>query len=254
MTEPGLFRFSTVAHLEIPVGRVATDLAGLGEGIAAVPLESLFHHVTRIGARHPRARDLPANDFARWVGTALQDPETAERLAFAGAAPLQPIEDLRAALLRILGSVSKRRQLESASESAAFHFVRARSVVIPLGLDAERPDEVIDLWQRIDLAATFYHLVEARVIGPASDDLARWLRERGAGSLADAADSLSTAGLPLARLRREIAVRWRRSQIPKRLVRRIEISEEARRSEERAAAARLAGRLRGSVPPKPDRP
>lgn len=253
MTEPVPFHFSTVAHLELPAGWVATDLDGLSEGIAEVPADSLFNHVTRIGARHPRARDLPANDFARWVGTALQDPETAERLAFAGAQPIRPIEDLRAALVAILGSVPKRRRSESVPESAAFHFVRARSIVAGLALEAGEPERIVDLWEGVDLAAVFYHLVEARVIGPKADDLCLWLRARGAQSMAEGAEALSSAGLPLARLRREIAVRWRRALIPRRVVRRAEVPEEVRRSEERAAAARLAGRLRGT-PRERDRP
>ena len=71
MTAPGAFTFSTVAHLEYPAGPVATDLATLRDGVASVPPESLFCHITLVATRHPRVRDLPPNDFASWTGVAV---------------------------------------------------------------------------------------------------------------------------------------------------------------------------------------
>jgi len=241
MTAP--FPFSTVAHLEYPAGHSASDLPSLREGIASVPPESLFFHVTRVSLRHPRARDLPPNDFANWTASALQEPEIAERLAFAGAQPLAPLEELRASLLRILDEASKKRA-ETAAQGAAFHFISARSVKADLGLVAEEPEQVVHLWPRIDFASAFYHLVEARVLGPAEDDLVAWLRRAGAARIADPAEELTGGGLPLMRLHREIAARWRRSLIPARLLRRAEEPDAARRQDARAVVARFAGRLR----------
>jgi len=246
MTEDPAFLFSTVAHLEYPAGPVATDLASLRAGIADVPAESLFYHITRVAVRHPRARDLPQNDFASWTGVALQDPETAERLAFAGTQPLVPLEELRASLLRILDEVLGRRRAEAVTEAAgaAFHFVSARSVKAPLGIAAEGPERVVEVWSQVDASAAFYHLVEARVLGPEEDDLVSWLLRRGAQRLAEYAESLTMGGMPLLRLHREIGARWRRSLIPARLVRRTEEPEVTRRQEARAVVARFAGRLR----------
>jgi len=238
------FPFSTVAHLEYPAGRSASDLNSLREGIALVPPESLFFHITRVSVRHPRARDLPPNDFANWTASALQEPEIAERLAFAGAQPLVSLEELRASLLRILDEASSRKRAETAPQGAAFHFISARSVKAGLGLTAEEPEQVVPLWPRIDFASAFYHLVEARILGPVEDDLVAWLRSRGAAKLAASAETLTMGGMPLMRLHREIGARWGRSLIPSRLLRRTEEPDAARRQEARAVVARFAGRLR----------
>src|SRR2546428_6555287 len=205
------FRFSTVAHIEYPAGRVATGLSTLREGIARVPPESLFFHITRVMVRYPRARDLPPNDFANWTAAALQNLEVAERLAFAGAQPLVELEDLRASLLRILDEALSRKHAEETTEAAAFHFISARSVKAPLGLTVESPEEVAELWPQVDPSAAFYHLVEARVLGPAEDDLVDWLRARGAQRFAESAEDLTRAGMPLLRLQREIGARCRSS-------------------------------------------
>src|SRR5258705_10684402 len=97
MTKP--FLFSTIAHIEYPAGRVATGLAALRDGIARVPPESLFFHITRVMVRYPRARDLPPNDFANWTAAALHNLEIAERLALHGAQQLVVLEGLHASLL-----------------------------------------------------------------------------------------------------------------------------------------------------------
>ncbi len=245
---PSSFQFSTVAHIEYPAGRVATGLATLREGIARVPPESLFFHISRVMVRHPHARDLPPNDFANWTAAALQEPEVAERLAFAGAQPLLDLEELRASLLQILEQALRRKRAEVATEAATFHFISARSVRAPLGLTVDEPEQVVPVWHQVDPSSAFYHLVEARVLGPAEDDLVAWLRSRGANRLAESAEELTMGGLPLLRLQRAIGARWRRSQIPARLLRKAEGTDAARRQEARAVVARFAGRLRR--PPK----
>ena len=238
------FQFSTVAHLEYPAGRTANDLPSLREGIARVPPESLFFHIARVAVRHPRARDLPPNDFANWTSAALQEPEIAERLAFAGSQPLTDLESLRASLLRILDESRSRKPAEMAAQAATFHFITARSVKAPLEIVAVEPEQVVHLWPQVDAAAAFYHLIEARILGPSEDDLPAWLRARGALKLAQCAENLTMGGMPLLRLHREIGARWRRSLIAARLIRRTEESDATRRQEARAVVARFAGRLR----------
>jgi hypothetical protein len=238
------FRFASVAHLEAPLGVVAQTLDALRDGLTAAPPEALFQHVTRIAVRHPRARDLPANDFARWAGVALQDWETSERLAFAGPPNISSLDELRAGLIRVLESVPARRRRREAPEEATFHFLRASSIRVPLDLEAEQTSDLVECWSRIDLASVFYHLIETSLLGPEEDRLSAWLRARGASSLADAADDFAASGRSLARLQRDLAARWRRLQIPERFARRIEAPEAARRADAREAAARLAERLR----------
>ena len=244
MTETAGFPLSSVAHLESPVGRAATSLDSLRDGIEAADVAVIFHHVTRVAIRHPGARDLPATDFARWVGTVLRDQETAEHLAFAGSRPLAPLEEVRGLMLGALGRVPPRRRQQEAPDEAALHFVRAHSIPAPLGFEIAEPMELVERWPEVDLAAMFYHLIETPLLGPDGDRLVPWLRARGAERLARVATELAESGRPLARLHRDLGTRWRRLLIPNRLVRRLETSEETRREDARAAVARLAGRLR----------
>jgi len=239
------FRFFTSAPLESPAGYVASDLESLKAGIATVSPESIFQHVTRMPVRFPHARDLPENDFARWVGDALQLPEVSERLAFAGTMPAASLEEVRAALLAVLNRVPERDRKRSASEGASFEFLEARNVLADLGIEAADPAQVVEIWPQLDDAATFLHLVEAPIFGRTEYALIPWLRARGARGLADSAAKAVAAGPPVARLHRVIGTKWRRSMIGRRLVDRIDAAEEVRLREARETMTRLAEKLKG---------
>jgi hypothetical protein len=248
MSADAAFRWFTVVHLESPAGLVAASLDALRDGIAAAPPESLFEHVTRTPLRHPHARDLPANDFARWVRASLQDPETAERLAYAGSSSTPALEELRNALLQVLDGVPARRRRATAPEEASFHFLRCRSLAVPLPLETDTLESAVEAWPRLDLSAVFYHLIESRVLGPETAWLPHWLRACGAARLSEAAERVAATGQSLPRLQREIAQRWRRAQIGARLLRKAEAPEAVRRSEAHETISQVARRLR--TPPE----
>lgn len=246
MTPSAEFPLYSVSHLESPAGIVATNLQSLAEGIAAAPSLALFHHVARLPIRFPHVRDLPANDFSRWVRTTLQDPETAEQLAFAGAPSLQAIESLRESLLAALKKIPDRRREQEAPPEAAFQFVLARSVPASLGESLAEPRDISAVWTRLDQATIFYHLIEAPLLGPDSARLGDWLASHNSAGLARVAEELANAGYPMGRLHRELGTRWRRKLIVGQLVQALDAPEGTRRAVARDTIARLAGRLRGA--------
>ena len=251
MTTSGGFPLYSVAHLESPAGIVATSLDSLAEGIASAPVLSIFHHVASLPLRFPHGRELPANDFSRWARTTLQDPETAEQLAYAGAPSLLPLETVRDSLLDTLKKIPARRRQHEAPAEAAFRFVRARSVPAPLSEVLNEPRDLSVVWPRLDQATLFFHLIEAPLLGPESARLAEWLEARGGDGLARVAKEFANAGYPLARLHRELGTRWRRRLIPGRLVQALDTPEGNRRAVARDTMARLAGRLLGAPSPLP---
>ena len=244
------FEFFTPAALEMPAGKGAHDLEGLRDGIASVSRESLLQHVTRMPVRHPHARDVPENDFARWVGDALQLPEVSERLAFAGSTPTTSLEELRGSLLAVLDRVPPKERKRESADGAAFYFIESHLVLAPLDVRSAQPSEVIEAWPWIDLHAAFYHLVEATLLDRREHALIPWLREHGATGLAESAEQVVCSGRPLRSALREIGNRWRRSQIGRRLLQRAEAPELERQREARAAIARFAGRLKGGGGPR----
>jgi hypothetical protein len=239
------FEFHTPAALELPAGQTAYDLEGLRAGISSVAPASLVQHVTRMPVRFPHARDIPENDFARWVGDALQLPEVSERLAFVGSSPATSLAGLRASLLSVLDRVPVKDRKRESADGASFHFIESRLVLAPLEIRPTKPSEVIEAWPWIDLSSAFYHLVEAPLMERKEHALIPWLRERGATGLADSAEQVVCSGRPLQFALKEIGARWRRSQIGRRLLQRAEAPELERQREARAAMARLAGRLKG---------
>ena len=121
-----------------------------------------------------------------------------------------------------------------------------------LGLEVATPQEVVEVWPHLDVAATFFHLVEAPVFGRTEYALIPWLRGHGARGLAESAAKAVAAGAPVARLHRDVGTRWRRSMISKRLVDRIDSADEVRLREAKETMVRLAGKLKGADGNAPD--
>jgi len=239
------FELTAVVHLVRPAGMAARNLDEMRSSLARAPERALFCHTVQSLLRAPDDDDPPADDLSAWVNGVVQDSETAERIAYAvqsqGAGP----EPLRRALLEVLDALpEKTRIARDAPEGGELVFLAADSVPVPTGWEAHRPEELFELLAGAEASVWFYHLIEQPWFGAGDRPLTRWLREAGAGRLADGIDETAAEALPLPALRRRVLGRWRRSELGRRLARAVEQPEEERREAGRAAVAGLVRRLR----------
>jgi len=239
MIEASTFEVCGVVHLIRPLGRTATNLETLRQGIAEVEPASLFFHAVQPPLRSPASSDLPPDDFSAWIGGVLQDYETAERLTFATQhGGLGPVP-MREALMSVL---ERPRRNHSVPEDAAFAFLAADTVPVPI-TECEDLESMFDTLAGCDASAWFYHLVEQPWFAGGAIPLTQVVRDAGAPRLADRIEQLAASGIPLEKLRRETLRTWRRSQLGSRMARAGAISDAERADEGRDAVARLARRI-----------
>jgi hypothetical protein len=240
------FPLHTVVHLIRPWGTPARDLEQLRRGIAEAPAEVLFRHAVQHQLRHPRAREVPPDDFSAWVGGVLQDAETAERLSYAVQTARASAEALRGSLTAVLESVpARQRRTRDSPLDSVFLFLSATSLNFPTGTLVQSGDELVDALVAADPGVWFFHLVESPWFTGERAPLVEWLERSGAERharlatwLADAA----AAGLPIDTARTRLARRWRRSRIGPRLAAAAELPGDTRREAAREAVVRLVRR------------
>jgi hypothetical protein len=249
VTAPIPFRFVAGIALEEPTQTRAESAAALREVIAGAPAEALHHHVIRIGARFPRSREVPPNDFARWTGEQLQDPGTAERLAYAGFGVFGSLEELRGRLLAALGASPSKREVRD--DEARFRLVAARMVPVPLDVEASSVEELLDLWPTLGHESSWYHVVDAPLLGHAEGQgLIAWLERAGGQRWADSAREALRSPRAAVNLHAELLRRWRRSDIARRVVERADRPRRVDDAGDQAALSRIAQRLHGAEPRK----
>jgi len=90
------FCFCEALDLHVPLGRSAATLRELADGIRALDLETLHHHVVRVGAGI--GQEAATADFSRWIADGLGLPGVAARLDRIDIAT-RSLDDLRRDIL-----------------------------------------------------------------------------------------------------------------------------------------------------------
>lgn len=105
------------------------------------------------------------NDFALWVGEALQEEALGEKLAAIDLLSFTSIRGLRESILvevdkAIDGGADRSRNCPARDE---LHFCRSKSFIMPTGLVADDPQAFFHLLPNVSNVSLFYHFFEARL-------------------------------------------------------------------------------------------
>jgi hypothetical protein len=208
MDPPGPFRFHTELRLVALTGERATTLEELLELLRHVPGSSIFYHTHHEFLVHHFERPNFRNDFALWVEEALQEDELSEKLVAVDLLDHTTILSLREALIHQIEShiETNRAYGRRCPPGDEFHFCRAKSFVLPSGLQANDPAEFFRMLSRISNNSVSFHFLEARLrLGRPSNDFSDWLEAQGETSLAESIQRLNPYEVTLDELRAQIA-------------------------------------------------
>lgn len=205
MSEP--FRFHTRLNLVELLGRKATTVLELLDGVREVPGASIYHHTHRFLQQHHYLSPEPPNDFAFWITGRLGLDDVGERLASVDTVRYRRINDLRAKYVEILEEVlaARRNSWPVCQEGEEFHFMSSRTFIIPLPYVARDAAEFLDILETVSVNSLYYHVFESRLrLERGENDFAVWFESRGDHELAAALSRLDPYTITLEGLRREI--------------------------------------------------
>lgn len=174
------FRFVSCMELREVLGKRAMDEHRLLELIEEVPADSLYYHTHSYYLRHSYSQGPFPNDFATWVALHAQDRVLAERLGQLDPFEFEDIEQLRRAILAILGDhLSHLRTVPRCTTDEPFEFMSSHIIEADLGLVVWNLQQFRDALAQVDVGALYNHLCEARLRkGRPSGDFAAWVEEK----------------------------------------------------------------------------
>ncbi len=157
----------------------ALNLREFRAGIAACPVESLYHHFCETVIRPSFDDPEFHNDFARWARRGLHDHILAERLEILDPYAFADMEELRRVVLELIDDrLSEVSLIPWTSEQGPFHFLQATTVVFDTGKSFRNPEEMRDAVAEMTTSSIYYHFWEARRRTPEHrDDLSAWLSQ-----------------------------------------------------------------------------
>lgn len=185
------FIFCTERRLVALTGLRATNLPELLSILRDVPGSSIFYHTHHMYLSHHFERSQFTNDFALWVGEALQEDALSEKLAALDLLSFTSIRSVREAIIAVvedhLNGLPARQSAfpRLCPAGDEFHFCRSMSFVMSTGSVARSVPEFFDLLPHVSNVSLFFHFFEARLrLGRPTNDFSVWLASAGLTELA----------------------------------------------------------------------
>lgn len=185
MAQP--FQFYTRVHLPELTGRKARNLDELLFHLKSVPGSVIYHHTHHFLQQHQYLNPEPPNDFAYWVGEALNENELSERLSSINVVEFSSIRELREKIIETIQNFMKKekRNLNQAHEGNEFHFIKSISFVFPTSYVVSNLKDFSEVLQRVTIHSVYFHMFEARLrLEKGVNDFSNWFEILGEKELA----------------------------------------------------------------------
>jgi hypothetical protein len=174
------FVFMQCITLLKATGKKAKTLRDLGDLIASVSAESIFHHNYQYFLKGHILEYT--NDFSHWVGESLEESVLAEQLSNIDPYDFADIEQLREALLRAVDDyLASFPEPRDALPRDEFYFNETVTLLFPAGIQAGNLAEFLMAVRYVDASSLYYHFYDARLrLGERANDFSKWF-ERALG-------------------------------------------------------------------------
>lgn len=200
------FYFHTKMDQTLLLGVRASNVEQLLDGVRSVPDSSIYFHTHRFLVQHQYLSPEPPNDFAYWSANVLGDELLGERLWSVDIIRFESLHELRQQFIAILEShlALSRRGMEC-GDGEEFHFMAARTFVLPTRYVAHSLAEFAEILGKISVQSIYFHVFDARLrLKNDENDFSRWFRDIGKPDLADACRRLDPYSHTLDGLRQQL--------------------------------------------------
>ncbi|MFA5078236.1 MAG: DUF5752 family protein [Dehalococcoidia bacterium] len=201
------FHFYTRLHLKELTGLKATNLIALVNILKAAPDSIVYYHTHHFLEEYQYLNPEPANDFALWVGDALDNPILSEKLANIDTFEFTSLASLKNALISVMEQyMIENPGIRFTQAEREFHFVKVVNIIAPTNYYASDLREFVEVLRKVTLDSLYYHVFESRLrLQRRSSDFSVWIRDSfDESDLAEKIDNLVPYTTTLEGLRSEI--------------------------------------------------
>ncbi|MBN1691227.1 MAG: mechanosensitive ion channel family protein [Dehalococcoidia bacterium] len=173
------FHFYTRLSLKELTGLKATNLIALVNILKAAPDSIVYYHTHHFLEEFQYLTPEPANDFALWIGDALDNPVLSEKLANIDTFEFTSLGSLKAALISVIEQyMAENPDIRFTQAERDFHFIKVVNVIAPTPYFASDLREFVEVLRKITLDSLYYHVFESRLrLQRRSNDFSVWIRD-----------------------------------------------------------------------------
>ena len=172
------FRFYTSSILIEITGKKARHLKEFVNILKGIDESSIFFHVHHALREYSFAAGQYTNDFARWVGEALEEGTLAEKLAAINVRDFTDINSLREKLVEIVEDHLKSSiEIRKAAPGREFYFLRSIEMIAPTPYQVSTLKEFTSALDRVGMRSIYFHFFDARLrLGRKTNDFSNWIQ------------------------------------------------------------------------------
>lgn len=207
MNERQPFVFYTERRLVVLTGLQAKNLPELLHHLNTVSGASIFYHTHHQFLSLHFEKPVFHNEFAHWVGDALQEERLSEELTAVDLLAFTTVRQLREAIVAKVEAYLQEVQgpARECRPGNAFHFCESQSFIMPTGAVAHDVRDFFSKLGAVSNVSLFFHFFESRLrLERATNDFSQWLRYMDQEELADDIDKLDPYAMTLDELRAEM--------------------------------------------------
>jgi len=199
------FKFYSEYNLPVLLGRKATNIYELLDGLKTVPASSLYYHTHKFLKQHHYLVPEPTNDFAYWIRNILMQPKLGEMTASINIAEFNNLEDLRNRLIDILENHDRSGYGINCQKGFEFQFMSCKTFWFKNKYDAANLNEFTEILKKIDISTFYVNIFGSKLRqGKQKNDFEEWFSSIGETELSEKLSNIDPYTLTLDGLRKRI--------------------------------------------------
>lgn len=199
------FIFYSEFILPVLLGKKATNVYELLDGIKTIPISSLYYHTHKFLKQHHYLVPEPPNDFAYWIRNMLVQPKLGEMVASINIAEFTNLEELRNRLIEIFETNDRTGFGINCQQGFEFQFMSCKIFWFRNKYEAKNLKEFTNILQKINISTFYVNIFDSKLRGgKKKNNFAEWFESLGEFELAEKMAKIDPYTLTLEGLRKQI--------------------------------------------------
>lgn len=199
------FKFYSEVNLPVLLGRKATNVYELLDGMKSIPAASVYYHTHKFLRQHHYLVPEPPNDFAYWIRNVLVQPELGEKIASINIAGFDNLEDIRNSIVDILENHNRSAYGINCRAGYEFQFMSCITFWFKNRYEAENINEFVEVLKKIDISTFYVNIFSSKLKrGKLKNDYTDWFESIDEHELAEKLSHIDPYTMTLEGLRKKI--------------------------------------------------
>jgi hypothetical protein len=199
------FIFYSEYNLPVLLGRKASNIYELLDGLKSVPESSVYYHTHKFLKQHHYLIPEPPNDFAYWIRNVLRQPQLGEMIASINIVEFNSLEELRKKIIEVFEQHERSGYGVNCTEGFEFQFMSCRTFWFKHNYEPVNLKEFTEILKKIDISTFYVNVFGSKLRqGMQKNNFSKWFESIDETELSEKVSNIDPYTQTLEGLRNQI--------------------------------------------------